>query len=208
MKRHKLFGLTLLICFVGLLSSCTNGSKSNTRPAKKAIVNLQRDETIKKDNQVRLKFNDIKTATAANDFKGGSTLENIISMYGKPNSHKKQKSGNVTLDVYNWNLKGIQINIQLLDDSTIARSISNFSFERKQTITKEIYDRQLPEGIDFKKAVEVLGQPDVMSQAVSSDSEEIQAVWTSNLKGTNHGRQLQLIFTNNKLSKKTQNGLV
>ncbi|MGT2831979.1 DUF3862 domain-containing protein [Streptococcus halotolerans] len=197
---------TLSLALISL-SACSTNKDTNPNAKKKELTTIQSKSEPRQDPQVRLKFNDIKTATAANDFKGGTSLEQVKALYGEPKSHTTKPAGDVTLDVYTWEIDGATISVQLFEDSTIARAISNFAFERKQTITKKIYDNKLPNDLTFTEVTEILGQPDVMSQAVSSDGEQLQALWSSNLKGKDNTRQIELIFKNGKLSKKSQHGL-
>lgn len=208
---HMNFKKILPVATLGLalisLSACTSNKDTNHTAKKKELTTLQSKSEPKQDPQVRLKFNDIKTATAENNFKGGTSLEQIKELYGEPTSHTTKPAGDVTLDVYTWEVDGVTISAQLFENSTIARAISNFAFERKQTVTKKIYDKKLPNDLTFTEVTEILGQPDVMSEAVSSDGERLQALWSSNLKGEDNTRQIELIFKNGKLSEKSQKGL-
>lgn len=207
MKSKKLLLITTITLALISLSACSSNKNTKLQANKEALNTLQSKTEPQQDPQVRLKFNDIKTATAADDFKGGTPLEQLKALYGEPKSHTTKPAGDVTLDVYTWDVDGVIISAQLFEDSTIARAISNFAFDRKQTVTKKIYDEKLPNDLTFTEVTEIIGQPDVMSQAVSSDGEQLQALWSSNLKGKNNTRQIELIFKNGKLSEKSQKGL-
>ncbi|MXQ48246.1 DUF3862 domain-containing protein [Streptococcus pneumoniae] len=207
MKSKKLLLITTITLALISLSACSSNKNTKPQANKEALNTLQSKTEPQQDPHVRLKFNDIKTATAADDFKGGTPLEQIKALYGEPKSHETKPAGDVTLDVYTWDVDGVIISAQLFEDSTIARAISNFAFDRKQTVTKKIYDEKLPNDLTFTEVTEIIGQPDVMSQAVSSDGEQLQALWSSNLKGKDNTRQIELIFKNGKLSEKSQKGL-
>lgn len=207
MKSKKLLLITTITLALISLSACSSNKNTKPKTNKETLTTLQSKTEPQQDPQVRLKFNNIKTATAANDFKGGTPLEQIKALYGEPKSHTTKPAGDVTLDVYTWDVDGVIISAQLFEDSTIARAISNFAFDRKQTVTKKIYDEKLPNDLTFTEVTEIIGQPDVMSQAVSSDGEQLQALWSSNLKGKDNTRQIELIFKNGKLSEKSQKGL-
>lgn len=207
MKSKKLLLITTITLALISLSACSSNKNTKPQANKEALNTLQSKTEPQQDPQVRLKFNDIKTATAADDFKGGTPLEQLKALYGEPKSHTTKPAGDVTLDVYTWDVDGVIISAQLFEDSTIARAISNFAFDRKQTVTKKIYDEKLPNDLTFTEVTEIIGQPDVMSQAVSSDGEQLQALWSSNLKGKDSTRQIELIFKNGKLSEKSQKGL-
>lgn len=189
------------------LSACSTPNNAPKNTPKKAISSLQSQAEPKQDPQVRLNFDNITTATVEDNFKGGSTLDDIKAIYGEPTSYETKPAGDVTLDVYVWKIDDVTINAQLFEDSTIAKSISNFAFDRKATITKAIFDDKLSNDLTFSQATDILGFPDVMSQSVSSDGEHIQALWSSNLKGNQKGKQIELNFKNGILSNKTQHGL-
>ncbi|MFC5631603.1 MULTISPECIES: DUF3862 domain-containing protein [Streptococcus] len=211
MKKNLLF-LGLGIFFL-CLSACS--SKKDTEV--KTVENVTLDtNVVKKDTtpihqDIRLKFNDIQLASAANEFKGGTNLEGLKNLFGEPMSHETVPAGSVSVDLYTWNFDQVSLRVHIYQDSSIVRSISNFQFNREETITKsdvdalKISQENIP-GDSFKAISDKLGQPDVMSQAVSSEKEEIQAVWTSGLK-TDSGATLILDFENNALVRVEQNGI-
>lgn len=201
--------LTLITLSLALVSltACSNSQSKTHHSTKKALTTLQSESKPSQDPKVRLQFNDIKTATVQDSFKDGSTLEQVKAFYGEPKTHTTKPAGDVTLDVYTWNIDNATITVQLYKNSTIAKAISNFAFERKKTITKAVYTEKLQNDMTFTRATEILGQPDVLSQAVSSDGEQIQALWSSNLKGNDNTKQIKLIFKDGKLSEKSQQGL-
>lgn len=204
--RKPLTLITLSLALISL-AACANSQIKTHHSKKRALTTLQSESKPAQDPKVRLQFNDIKTATIHEDFKDGSTLEQVKVFYGEPKTHTTKPAGDVTLDVYTWNIDNTTITVQLFKNSTIAKAISNFAFERKKTITKAVYTDKIKNDMTFTRATEILGQPDVLSQAVSSDGEQIQALWSSNLKGSDNTKQIKLIFKNGKLSEKSQQGL-
>lgn len=206
--------LTLSLTLATLtLVACGQKDKQVTKAPdpsqmKKDII-LQ--ETTVPHQDIRLKFNDIKLATAQEDFKGGTNLEQLKSTFGEPAKHEQVPAGDVTLDFYSWKFDQVELNVHLFEDNAIVRTISNFRFEREQTITKSTIESLKKtqgdnKGDTFKSISEKLGQPDVMSQAISSEKEEIEAIWTSGLK-TDTGATLRLYFENNHLVNVEQTGV-
>lgn len=204
-------GLSLTI-----LSLAACGSKNNKKTNQAPDPSELKTEILLQDSSVphqdvRLKFNDIKLATAKDDFKGGTTLEELKKNFGEPTKHEKVPAGDVELDLYSWKFDQVELNVHLFEDNAIVRTISNFRFEREQTISKTVVDSLKKthgesEGDTFQTISEKLGQPDVMSQAISSDKEEIEAIWTSGLK-TSTGATLKLYFENGHLSNIEQTGI-
>lgn len=160
---------------------------------------------------IRLKFNEIKLASSKDDFKGGTSLEELKTYFGEPSKHETVPAGEVSLDLYTWKFEQVELNVHLFENNAIVRTISNFRFNREQTVTKSVVDALKltngdQKGDSFKAISEKLGQPDSISQAVSSDKEEIEAVWTSGLK-TDSGATLKLYFENDALVNIEQTGI-
>lgn len=202
-------GLSLSLISLAACSSQKKAEQSADPSTMKTSVIPKNEKAPHQD--IRLKFNDIKVASAADEFKGGTTLEQLKSTFGEPASHETVPAGDVKLDLYTWNFDQVHLSVHLFENSAIVRTISNFQFIREQTITRSTVDAlkvttgDVP-GDSFKTISEKLGQPDVMSQAISSDKEEIEAIWTSGLK-TDTGATLKLFFVNNSLVTKEQTGL-
>lgn len=204
MMKMKKTGLVILLAALTVnLAACSSkqSKKTSNEP-------LQTNTVIKKNDHqdVRLKFNQIKTAKAADQFKGGTSLEQLKALFGEPVKQEQVPAGDVMLDSYTWRFDSVEVSAQLFQDSTIARSISNFKFDRKATITKVAYDK-LASGVTYAQAVEFLGEPDMISETSSSDKESLQAIWVSGLKTNAEDAQISLTFEKNTLTEKTQKGL-
>lgn len=198
MKKFFLFTATLLLA--SGLAACGQGNKKTDTAS-----SVKPQEIVAKHTDVRSNFNKITLAKADQEFKGGTNLATLKELFGEPASHEQAPAGDVTLDVYTWNFEAVSVNVQLYEDSAIVRSISNFYYIREPKHTLKTFE-QLAEGMTYTQAVETLGEPDVLSQAISSDKEEIQAIWVSGLK-TDNQAQIQLLFENNTLKTKNQFGL-
>ncbi|MDB8629630.1 DUF3862 domain-containing protein [Streptococcus mutans] len=203
MKRTKnwlLVFLTVTFCFLMLGCQSKEDKKGGTKPSNEAA--LTKTENL----DFRLSFNKIKVTTDQNHFSGGTSIEQLRQWFGDPNKSEQRNAGNITLDSYTWVKDGAVINAQLYKNSTVARSISNFSFSREAKIGKEDYN-ELKIGESYKKVVEKLGEPDVLSQSMSSDKEEMQTVWSSGIKTKSSSATIVLYFENGLLKNKTQKDL-
>lgn len=155
----------------------------------------------------RLIFNQIKLGRIATDFKGGSTIEEVKAMLGEPLSSEKVEAGkDIFLDSLNWQFDGVSITARFFENGAISKSISNFAFIRDAKISLTDFEA-IPEEEAYQKLFDQFGQPDVMSESVSSDSEQVQAIWTSNLYRDKTDAFMELTFENKVLVKKVQNGL-
>ncbi|MBM7637108.1 DUF3862 domain-containing protein [Streptococcus saliviloxodontae] len=202
MKSKKLYYVTALVLASLSLAAC-----SNTNNQTKTTTTSSSTNQIQAKNQdVRLSFNKVTTGTAANNFQGGSTLEQLVALFGQPTTHEQRQAGDATVEAYTWQIDAVSIEAQLYNNSTIAKSISNFSFIRDAKTSLADYQKLKVGQTTYSQAVQLLGEPDVMSHAVSSDAEQGQAIWTSGLKGES-GTQIQLTFTNSVLATENQVGL-
>lgn len=207
--KKKLIVLGLMLSLVSL-SACSSKKENKVKDTKLDTTIVKKD-TTPAHQDIRLKFNDIILATAANEFKGGTNLETLKKMFGEPSSHETVPAGNVSVDLYSWAFDQVSLRVHLYQDSSIVRSISNFQFNREQTVRKSDVDSLKVSqgdklGDSFQTVSDKFGQPDVMSQAMSSEKEEIQAIWTSGLK-TDSGATLILNFENNALTHVEQTGI-
>ncbi|MGT2749875.1 DUF3862 domain-containing protein [Streptococcus orisasini] len=200
-KKVLLASLVLLFCFV--LSGCqTQESKGQSNKPSDETAPLLKTENL----AFRLNFNKIKISHDKKTFTGGTSLEELKQLFGEPNKHGQRPAGDVVLDSYTWEKDGASIEVHLYQNSTVARSIANFSFKRREKITKSDFQK-LQTGTNYKQVVEQLGEPDGLFQSVSSDKEEIQAVWISGLKTKAASADIRLYFENDLLKTKLQNGL-
>lgn len=197
MKRILMFSATLLLSLN--LVACQNAKETSKTST------IQPQQIVAKHSDIRLKFNQVVLAKADQEFKGGSNLATLKELFGEPKTHERVPAGDVTLDVYNWQFEQVSLTVQLYEDSAIVRSISNFYFIRDPKIDIKTFDK-LTDNMTYTQAVDLLGEPDVLSHAISSDKEELQAIWVSGLK-TDNQAQVQLLFENNKLKTKNQHGL-
>lgn len=198
MKKMMAVSASLLLAFSLAACSPKKESTEPTQPVESRQITAKHSDT-------RLAFNKIVLAKADDEFKGGTNLATLKELFGEPKSHEEVPAGDVTLDSYHWQFDQVEIGVQLYEDSAIVRSISHFSFIRDNTISLADFEN-IKEGMTFTQAVDLLGEPDVFSQAVSSDKEQLQALWSSGLKTDNHA-QIDLLFENNKLVSFHQIGL-
>lgn len=201
-----------LVCSLVVLAACQNkdAEKKTASSNVTTLLSSSSSSTNAKALKVRQDFDKIKLGTSANNFTDGTKLAQLKTYFGEPSSHKQEKpeSGDITLDVYQWTVEGVSVEVKLYKDSVLVRSIQGFSYGRQPSITQADYDK-VKNGATYKDLVNKFGSPDSFSEAASSDKVELQAVWYSNVKSSSESRQGQMVltFTNNKLSEKDQSGM-
>ena len=204
MKKNA-FRIFLVAGIALLTTTACNKKKKTTSSSSSSNITLQSSSETPHKN-IRLNLNSVHIAHAADQFQGGTTLEQLKNLFGEPSKSDQVPSGNATLDLYTWTFDKVIVTVQLFQDSTIARSISNFTFIRDATITSKKYN-QLTNGLTYEQVVSILGEPDNLAQSASSDSENMQAVWNSGIKSKISNPYIELTFVNNSLTNKNQAGL-
>lgn len=201
----KLLSLTVLGLSLFTLAAC--GKSSSKTESKGSLDNEASKILTVKHGNVRQNFDKITMANASQEFSGGSNLDSLKGWFGEPSSTSQEQAGDAKLDVYNWQYDNVVVTAKLFNNSTVVKSISNFSYVRDPKITLKMYD-DLKNGTSYDDAVKTLGTPDVYSIAVSSDATMTQALWSSNLvakKGETGS--LTLNFKNGALESKSQANL-
>lgn len=202
--KKTLVVLSVVMGFTILCACDNHKTNSTTSDVSSSQTELKQKEKAPHEEQ-RLLFNNIQLGNKDNDFQGGTSLEELEKQFGKASSNEQVPAGNVTLDVYYWNFDNVKMTIQLYQNSTIAKSFSNFSFNRDQSITQKDFAK-INIGITYTQVRDILAEPDVLSQSVSSDGEQIQAIWVSNLK-SNQKASITIKFNNNSLVSKEESQL-
>lgn len=203
MTIKKLLNYGMLSLTLVSLSACSLLNQNK----KSATDTTTSASQLKPENEAwRLNFNNITLGDIANEGKGGASLADLKNLYGEPENHTTRPGGDVTLDVYTWRKGQTTVVAQLYNDSTIAKSISNFRFIRKDTVGLKDFEK-LTNGMTFTNVTSLLGEPDVMSRARSSNGEVVTAIWSSGLKSDNSNPNIELEFNDDKLSTKSQFGL-
>ncbi|MCU9533329.1 DUF3862 domain-containing protein [Streptococcus sp. CSL10205-OR2] len=205
MKKILLFLAVMLSAFF-LISCSSNSEKKETEitTEEESALN-QKPSEIAEHQDIRLKFNDVHIALLQDEFKGGTTIEELKTLFGEPTAVEQEPAGEVSLDVYKWQFDNVEVTVKLYENSTVVRSISNFSFIRKASISKETYN-EIAEGTSYLEVKQVFGEPDVLSEVSSSDGRDIQAIWISGLKSDGVAT-VEMFFNQDGLVSKEQSGL-
>ena len=198
----KKLGQFTLLCVFGLgLVACAHQKQDKSQTNSSSLTAVS--DVPAKHQDIRLTFNNITLGTKDSEFAGGTNLEQLKAMFGEPAQTFQTPAGDVTLDGYTWQFDEVTITVNLLRDSAITRSISNFSFIRYNTITKDKIDK-IADNMTFQQAIDLLGQPDIYSESASSEHTKLQAVWVSGIEGADSKTppQITLNFVNNQLTNK------
>ncbi|VEF06028.1 lipoprotein [Streptococcus equi subsp. zooepidemicus] len=203
MKHQSLTSLLSLPLLIFCLSACSS-HKVKKEHSKEATAIT---DTRKAEHQdIRAKMEKVKLATASTDFKGGTSLEELIAIFEQPTQHEEKPAGSVKLDSYTWQFDHVTVNINLYENSSIVKTIANFAFIRDLALSLKDYN-SLKKGMTYDEVKQLLTEPDNYSQANSSEKETIQAIWISGLKAQTQGANIALTFENNQLTEMSQVGL-
>ncbi|MBJ8325615.1 DUF3862 domain-containing protein [Streptococcus pacificus] len=205
MKKILLSLGVILSAFFLISCSSGNKTKEEAKTTEEESALTQKAAEIAEHQDIRFKFNDVHIALAQDEFKGGTTFEELKTLFGEPTSIEQEPAGEVSLDVYKWQFDNVEVTIKLFENSTVVRSISNFSFIRKATISKEAYN-DITNGTSYLEVKQVFGEPDVLSEVSSSEGRDIQAIWISGLKSDGVAT-VEMFFNQDGLTSKEQSGL-
>ncbi len=210
MMKKVITGLMSLLAITVLVACHKSSNDDNSTSSSSLSLSSSTLQSSDNHDNVRKNFDKVSLGKADNDFSGGTNLAQLKQYFGEPKAHKQEKpsSGNITLEVYTWNIGSITVEVKLFNDSTLVRSIKGYSYHRSANFSVKDY-QNLKTGYAYSDMVAKYGAPDSLSEAASSDKTELQAVWSSNLKlakGQKDG-QMILNFTNGKLTDKEQTGL-
>lgn len=202
----KLLSLTVLGLSLFTLAAC--GNSSSKTETKGSLDNEASKILTVKHGNVRQTLIRLPWQMLLRIFLEDRNLDSLKGWFGEPTSTSQEQAGDAKLDVYNWQYDNVVVTAKLFNNSTVVKSISNFSYVRDPKITLKMYE-DLKNGTSYDNAVKTLGAPDVYSIAVSSDATMTQALWSSNLvakKGETGS--LTLNFKNGALENKSQANLI
>ncbi|MGT2932787.1 DUF3862 domain-containing protein [Streptococcus catagoni] len=208
MKFKKCIQLITIASLCLLITACAGKTDKKTKSKNLDDSSLSLHKTAEAEHQdKRFAFEKIKVAKVEQEFKGGTSLEELKELFGQPTSHEQKPAGNVKLDNYTWHFDHVVIKANLFENSTIVKSISNFAFSRKMKISLKDYNK-LEKGMSYNQVVKILTEPDDYTEASSSDNVQLQAIWISGIKTRVQGANINLIFKNDKLVELSQKGLI
>ncbi|MGT2908210.1 DUF3862 domain-containing protein [Streptococcus dentiloxodontae] len=200
MKKFLAVSVTLLSIIS--LAACSSSGKTGDSTVDSNAADIL---TVEHEAE-RQSFDKVTLGTTDNNFAGGTNLETAKSYFGQPSSSSQEQAGDATLEVYEWTLDDVSINMKFYNDSAVVKSISNFAFVRDAKVGLSEF-KALKTGTSYDAVVKKWGSPDSYSVAVSSDVTTTQAVWTSNLKNNGSTATVTLDFENGSLTSKTQQDL-
>lgn len=151
----KTRGVSLLFVYIGIyyektfvfdrfrsltftLAAC--GKSSSKTETKGSLDNEASKILTVKHGNVRQNFDKITMANASQEFSGGSNLDSLKGWFGEPSSTSQEQAGDAKLDVYNWQYDNVVVTAKLFNNSTVVKSISNFSYVRDPKITLKMYE--------------------------------------------------------------------
>ncbi len=204
MTKKHLLTLLLISFFTSFLVACSTPKDKEPQPSDSEIITPRLHQAAHQDK--RANFEKIKLATVDSSFTGGTSLEELISLFGEPSQHDPKTAGEVTIDAYTWQFDQVTLTVNLYQNSSIVKTISNFTFARELGLSQKEY-QQLQKGMSYEDVKKILTEPDNYSQASSSDHQTLQAIWVSGLKTDTSGANISLVFENNQLTEMSQVGL-
>ncbi|HHL9887331.1 TPA: DUF3862 domain-containing protein, partial [Streptococcus pyogenes] len=109
-KKH-LLTLLLISFFTSFLVACSTTKDKEPQPSDSEIITPRLHQAAHQDK--RANFEKIKLATVDSSFTGGTSLEELISLFGEPSQHDPKTAGEVTIDAYTWQFDQVTLTVNL-----------------------------------------------------------------------------------------------
>lgn len=200
-KRVWFWILAIIAIFV-IIGAIGGGSSSNTSENTSESKTSSSNKAVVQNNAYRKAFDNITVGDLMNNGDGGTALNDVEKVLGKPSSTSTTTIQGIETKSYIWNKGGTVITVQFSNDNTVSKHITGFQFSRTPKFTLDAYN-SLEDGSSYDDVVSKYGEPDGLSEMIIGGNKEVTATWVTGTKGGS----LTLQFANDSLVSKAQTGL-
>ena len=206
-KKAALIGAVALASLsLAACSSSKNDSSSTSSKITKKVSSADNEKRISQNKEFRTKFDKIKIGDLSQKGQGGSTVTQLKSLLGSPNSSSSTKTSGMKTKSFTWMKDGSTITVVTIDDNAVSKLITGFKFaSRPEKLTLKAFD-SIKDGSSYDSVVSKFGEPDGLNESLIMGSKHVTATWLTGVKGDS-GANAEFDFTNNKLTTKTQTSL-
>ena len=201
-KRVWFWALAILAIIV-IGGAVGSGSDSDTSSASENnSSSSSSNKTSAQNAAFRKAFDNITVGDLMNHGDGGTTLNDVEKVLGKPSATSTTTIQEIETKNYIWNNGGTAITVQFSNDNVVSKSITGFKFSRASKFTLDAYN-SLADGSAYEDVVSKYGEPDGLSEMIIGGNKNVTATWITGAKGGT----ITLEFTNDSLVSKAQSGL-
>lgn len=200
MKQRKIFTIILSVGIALSVSACGNSKTNSSSSAKSSSkITATSNSSLEK---LRKNYDKIKVGELSQFGNGGTSLQRVKQLLGKPSSHSDTQIHNIDVTSYIWHQNNVTITINFLNNRAVTKNISGFKWNRRTThFTLQNY-QALKSGETYASIVQKYGEPDLVNENRIVNTITYTAMWLTGVKGKN--ASVTLIFHDNKLTSKTE----
>ena len=160
------------------------------------------NKTSTQNATFRKAFDNITVGDLMNHGDGGTTLNDVEKVLGKPSTTSMQDVQGVQAKSCIWTKDGVTITVEFNGNQAVSKGITGFKFSRAPKFTLDAYN-SLEDGSSYDDVVSKYGEPDGLNEMIVGGEKSVAATWITGTKGGT----ITLEFTNDSLVSKTQSGL-
>lgn len=160
------------------------------------------NKAIAQNDAFRKAFDNITVGDLLNHGDGGTTLNDVEKVLGKPSTTSTTTIQGIETKNYIWSKGGVAITVVFNGDQAVSKHITGFKFSRTSKFTLDAYN-SLADGSAYEDVVSKYGEPDGLSEMIIGGNKNVTATWITGAKGGT----ITLEFTNDSLVSKAQSGL-
>ena len=205
-KRVWFWILAIIAIFV-IIGAIGGGSDSDTSSASKNNSSLTSESSSNSNNKntiqsaaFRKAFDNINVGDLMSNGDGGTTLDDVEKVLGKPSSTSTTTIQGIETKSYIWVKGTTTITVQFSNNNVVSKHIAGFKFSRASKFNLDAYN-SLADGSSYEDVVNEYGEPDGLSEMIIGGNKEVTATWAAK------GGTATLQFTNDGLVSKAQTGL-
>lgn len=164
----------------------TETAASNTSGESENIA----EESVAEEPQSNLleQYQAIAVGDLFNGGAGGSTYEEVVSVFGEPNSTSETQLQGVTSKLASWSPEGGNLFSSLTatfsDGAAVSKSVSGLEVPDHEEVTLEQFNAIPTDGsYSYDTAVAELGAPDGLTETNIGGTVQVMASWSTNVKG-------------------------
>ncbi|OYS00313.1 hypothetical protein CBF68_05505 [Lactobacillus taiwanensis] len=206
MKKKYLVAATGLALLGLSMSACSSNSGSKSDPAKTS-QQTKKNETISQNKELREKFDQIKVGELSNHGEGGSTIQDVEKLLGKPNTTDTTTVDSYKTKSYIWNKGAVTVTVQFAPDKVVTKDITGFKWGKRDEKLDLAAFNGIQDGTSYDDVVKKYGEPDSLNESLLLGTKTVTGLWYTGIKGKADGAFASLTFENGALTSKTQTDL-
>lgn len=208
----------LVVILVVILGNSLGGGKSDNKNASndnsaKTSEKTSNGSTTKTDSTLKDNFNKISIGDILSEGDGGSSLEDVKSTFGEPDSTSETNIEGHSAKMLTWGApKGGELMSSLVvsfsNDKAVSKAVTGLKIAKNDNkASLENFNAITTDGnYSEDKAKQEFGEPDGISESLVNGKKQTMLSWSKNADG-DIGANLNVTFDDGMATSKSQMGL-